>query len=44
MKGGRPMAPNRLSRKPMQFGVAVLAHYGEPDLRELVKPPRDGST
>ena len=24
--------------------AAVLAHYGEPDLRELVKPPRDGST
>jgi 1-acyl-sn-glycerol-3-phosphate acyltransferase len=24
--------------------AAVLAHSGEPDLRELVKPPRDGST
>ena len=24
--------------------AAVLAHHGEPDLRELVKPPRDGST
>jgi hypothetical protein len=24
--------------------AAVLAHCGEPDLRELVKPPRDGST
>jgi 1-acyl-sn-glycerol-3-phosphate acyltransferase len=24
--------------------AAVLAHCGEPDLRELVKPPRDGNT